>query len=414
MNMHTNRVVIVGGGFGGVRCAMQCAKRLHAGTQIALITDKPYMQYYAALYRALAGGDPSEACVPLRDLFHAKRVHVVVDPVVSIEPSARCVCCASGDAYSYDTLVVALGSQPCFFRIPGVEAHAHTMQSLNDALRLKRHIHDVLAHARELPDLERPASANIVVIGAGATGVEVAGELAVYVRAVAAMHGIDPSAVTIDLVDALPRVLPLLPQSVSRRVAERLQRLGVHLFLGRAVQAEDAESVKLRDVVFKSRTVVWTAGVSGHSLLGHIDGVTLDKRGRVMVDEHLRASGLHDVFVIGDGAATKLSGMAQTALQDADHVADTIARRMAGKSPRSYKPRNPAYAVPVGPRWAAVVYGPLRVCGYLGWLLRRAADLKVFCLYLPLRKAISAFCSGGRSAESCAVCTRHVAPAFIA
>jgi len=89
MNMHTNRVVIVGGGFGGVRCAMQCAKRLHAGTQIALITDKPYMQYYAALYRALAGGDPSEACVPLRDLFHAKRVHVVVDPVVSIEPSAR-------------------------------------------------------------------------------------------------------------------------------------------------------------------------------------------------------------------------------------------------------------------------------------------------------------------------------------
>ena len=404
LKMHKN-IVIVGGGFGGVRCALRCAKCLPKGVRITLITDKPYMQYYAAFYRALAGGDPMEACVPLSDIFKGTRVNVIQDALLRVEPSAGIAHGASGGRYPFDRLVLSLGAEPSTFGIPGVKEHAYTLRSLDQTLRLKRHLHDTMAEAARLPEKERSAHANIVVIGAGATGTEVAGELASYARNIAKAHGVSPSAVTIDLVEAMPRVLPFLEERVSRRVERRLQELGVHLFLGRGVEAEDSDGLRLRDVTFKSKTVIWTAGVKANALLAAIPGVSTDKRGRVIVDEHLRAKDLDRIFVIGDGASTPLSGTAQTALQDADHVVDVLSRECSGRAPRSYRPAKPAYAVPVGPQWAVVVFGPIRAFGRLGWWLRRAADLKVYMLYLPPMKALRAFWAGSRRVEACETCS---------
>lgn len=409
MQMHIQNVVIVGGGFGGIRCALRCAKLLPASVRITLIADKPYMQYYAAFYRALAGGDPMEACVPLSDIFGGSRVEVVRDAMTAVDTTKNVVRGASGAQYRFDRLVLAIGAEPSTFGIPGVAEHAYTLRSLEQTLRLKRHLHDVMTEAASLPEKERSAHANIVVIGGGATGVEVAGELAVYARTVAKTHGIAPSAVTIDLVEAMPRVLPLLEERVSRKVEKRLQQLGVHLFLNRGVEAEDTDSLKLRDVTFRSKTVIWTAGVKANSLYAAIPGVETDKRGRVVVDEHLRANGMNQIFVIGDGASTPLSGMAQTALQDADHAADCMAREVRDVTLQSYAPSKPAYAIPAGPSWAAVVYGPVRAFGRLGWWLRRAADLKVYMLYLSPLKALSAFRAGRRSIEACACCTMQKA-----
>lgn len=386
-----NHIVIVGGGFGGVRAAQRCDRLLPKNVRITLVSDKPYLQYYGALYRLLGGASPLEACVPLCDLLAGTRVEVMQDRILAIDPQAHTARGASHATYRYDQLILALGSEPNFFGVPGIAEHAFTLKSLDDALRLRRHIHETFEAARMLPPSEQSAYANIVVIGAGPTGLEVAGELALHARRMAKDHGLPPSAVTIDLVEAMPRVVPGLPESVSGRIETRLRELGVHLFLSRGVEREERNVLRLHDITFRSRTVVWTAGVKAHRLHKEIPGVTVDKRDRVVVDAHLRAKGVMDLWVIGDGAATPLSGMAQTALQDADHVAESLSRTLRGKPLLPYAPHRPAYAIPVGSGWAAVAIGPLRFFGRIGWWLRQAADMKVLFLYLSPLRAIKTF-----------------------
>jgi NADH dehydrogenase len=148
----------------------------------------------------------------------------------------------------------------------------------------------------------------------------------------------------------------------------------------------------------KAKTVVWTAGVKAHKLLSTL-GLETDKKGRVIVDEHLRAKGKNDVYVVGDAAATKFSGMAQTALQDGAHVADVIVSALQRKTPPAYLPRIPAYAVPVGPGWAAFCVAGWCAFGRLGWFMRRFLDLYVFVSLLPFRKAMTAFRSTNQTEE---------------
>lgn len=400
-----HRIVIVGGGFGGVQAALSLAKS-RADVRIILISEKSYLEYFAALYRIAAGRSPMEACIPYADIFTGMDVEVVQDRVGHVNLGAKIVAGESGSEYRYDFLILAVGSEPAYFGIPGMQELAYKLTSSNEALKLKRHLHDVIEKAKTAGADEKVPLAHIVVIGAGATGVELSGELAVYVKKLCVSHGIPRSLVTIDLVDAMPRVLPLLPEDVSARVEKRLRRLGVNVFLNRSVLKEEVEQVYLKDMQMKSRTVVWTAGAKANALIASIDGLVTDKRGRAEVDEFLRAKGHGNVFVLGDSAATKYSGMAQTAVSDGEYAADVIARTIAGRDLVLRITKEPAYAVPVGPGWAAVLINGIRVYGKFGWLLRRAADLKVFLMLLPPLKALRAFSSGESFTEVCPVCAK--------
>ncbi len=398
------RILIVGGGFGGVRAALDLSAK-NVDAKITLIDGRSYLEYYAALYRVVAGRSPTEVCVPYARIFKGKNVEVVKDVVNGVDLAHRVVRGESGAHYGYDYLVLAVGSETAYFGIPGMQELSYGMKSAHEALELKRHLHEVFNEARTARDSsERSQAAHIVVIGAGPSGVELAGELAVYARKLAKQHGISPSLVSIDLVEAMSRVLPTLEQEMSDRVLQRLHALGVNVLLGRSVTKEEAEQVYLKDMQMKTKTVVWTAGVKANSMLAKIEGLQLDRRGRAEVDEHRRAKFHPEVFVIGDAAASQYSGTAQTAVRDGGYVADAISRDLQGEPLVPCENHPSAFAIPVGPGWAAVAFGPLRVYGRLGWWMRRAADLKVFLSMLSPFEAVRAWMSGDVAVETCPLC----------
>lgn len=399
------RVVIVGGGFGGVRTALDLAAQ-NLDVKITLIDGRSYLEYYAALYRVVTGKSPLEACVPYSLIFKNSKVEVVRDLVDGVDIHTRIVRGVSGSHYGYDYLVLALGSETAYFGIPGMQELSYGMKSAQEAIRLKNHLHDVFNQARTAHEaVERTQATHIVVIGAGPSGVELAGELAVYVRELARLHGVSASLVTIDLVEAMSRVLPTLEPEMSERVLKQLQHLGVNVLLGRSVTKEEAEQVYLKDMQMKTKTVIWTAGVKANALLGQIDGLKVDRRGRAEVNEFRQANNSDNVFVIGDAAATQYSGTAQTAVLDGSYVADAIGRKLRGRPLVRAKDKPSAFAIPVGPGWAAVAYGPLRVYGRLGWWMRRAADMKVFLSMLKPSDAVRAWMSGNISIEICPLCS---------
>lgn len=404
---NTHRVLIVGGGFGGVRAALDLAKSAH-NIQITIVDPKSYIEYYAAFYRVVTGGSPREVCIPYATLFRGTRIQHMKDAVIAINLAAKNATGASGALYTYDSLVLAIGSETAYFGIPGMKELAFGMKTAQESAKLKRHLHDVFEQARKARNQsERTTAAHIVVIGAGPSGVELAGELAVYARSLAKSHGISPSLVSIDLVEAMSRVLPTLEPTMSEKVLQRLRALGVNVLLGRSVTKEDAEQVYLQDMQMKTKTVVWTAGVQGHALLKSIAGLQLDRRGRVEVDAFRQAQGHRNVFVVGDAANTQYSGTAQTAVRDGSYVAGAILRSIQDQPLLPCANAPSAFAVPVGPGWAAVAYGPLRVYGRAGWWMRRAADFKVFLSMLSPLDALSAWLSGRTTIETCPLCSKQ-------
>ncbi len=388
--MHT--ILIIGGGFGGVRLAQRLSRV--SGVHTKLIDPKTYMQYYAANYRLATGGSALETCISYASLLKGKSVEHVKDSVASVDTAAKIAVGVSGSKYSYDTLIVASGSESSFFGIPGADEHSFGIRTADESLKLRTHMTEVFETAKTAAPEEKTALLHFIVIGGGATGVELASELPAYTRKLAGIHGIDASLITIDLIEAMPRVLGLLSEKVSAKVLKRLHSLGVNVFLNRSVIREDTAELVMKDMQMKSKTIIWTAGMKAARVTSSLMGLPLDKRGRIVVDDRMRAQGFENVFAIGDAASTKYSGMAQTAIADADYVAKAIAARVAKKEIAPYVQPLPAYSVPVGSGWAATVYHGITMFGRVGWIMRRAADLRAFLMFLPLKQAWAAFRAG--------------------
>lgn len=385
-------ILIIGGGFAGVEAAKTLALLKLPDTTVRLMDPKCHMEYHAALYRFITGRSPMETCLEYRDIFQGLDVETVRDTAVSIDLATKTVTGQSGSHYRYDTLILALGSETSFFGIPGVQACAYGMKTMDEAARLKRRLDDVFSACPVRSTHEQSSLLHLVIVGGGPSGVELAGELGWYARKLARHCGTDPSIVTIDLVEAADRILPMLPERVSLLAHKRLTSLGVNVLVKHAIVREDVDEICFLDERMSAKTVVWTAGMRGCGLLEKITGLTLDTHGRVEVDEYLRAKGYVEVFALGDSAATTFSGMAQTALYDGSFVAHVLAadfnRRAAVPA---YQPTVPVVAVPVGPQWAIVLMHGKVFTGYLGWILRRWLDLTVFLRLLPFGKALRAF-----------------------
>ncbi|MFZ5424584.1 MAG: NAD(P)/FAD-dependent oxidoreductase [Patescibacteria group bacterium] len=405
--MNTKKVIIVGGGFGGIKCALDLSSKHLSNTKIILISDKSHFEYHAALYRVVAGSSPLEVCIPLNDIFKGKNVEVITDKVLSIDLEKNTMCGQSDCTYSYDYLVLALGSETAYFDIPGLQENSFGMKSINEALRLNKHLHNVFSEcALNIETGDTECATHIVVVGGGATGTELAAELAIYTRELAQKHGLDPRLVTIDLIELSSHLVSLLPEDASLKIEERMRSLGVNIFLNRGVVKEEVEKVYLKDIEMRSKTVIWTAGTRANRLYKDV-GLEVNKKGQVSVTNHLQAVGHNNVFVIGDGAATNYSGMAQTALFDGEYVADVIYALFQQKEPKEYSAPPPFYSIPVGRDWAAYVNGSKRYYGKVGWWLRRWVDFHVFSTILPFEKAVVAFQDGRTISETCDICSKN-------
>jgi len=391
-----DKVVILGGGFAGVRAALNLAK-LDCVT-VELISDRPDFRYYPALYRYTVGRSHLGSIIPLKDLFtDHPNVTITIAEATKVDADKKTVVTKKGK-HDYDYLIVALGSVTNYFGIPGLEKFSYGMKSVEEAKALRRHLHQELLDDKK-PDL------NYVVVGGGPTGVELSAALVSYLQRIVKLHGIKTQSYRVDLVEAADRLLPRMPQDVSARVAKRLKSLAINLYLGTTVEGETAEAINFKGDSLKSKTVIWTAGVANNPLLKANPVFHMNDHGKVVVDAQLSIG--HDIYVIGDNADTPYSGMAQTALYDADFVTANLDREMHGGRIRNYRPKRPIYVVPVGQNWAAVLWGNLRIYGMTGWLLRRVADLVAYNDVESFGKAWGSWMADDVYEEDCPTCCKE-------
>ncbi|HWT55952.1 MAG TPA: FAD-dependent oxidoreductase [Candidatus Microsaccharimonas sp.] len=396
--MTREKVLIVGGGFAGVKTALELAD--DDRFVVTLLSDQPYLRYYPTLYHTATGGTGANSNIPLARLFQNKHVKVVPGRATTLDKRAKVLTTEDGKTYEYDTLVLALGVVTNYFGIQGLREFSYGIKSINEANRLKAHLHQQLIDDKK-PDL------NYVIIGAGPTGIELAGALPGYLKEIMLKHGVEPRKVHIDLIEAAPRLLPRLPRDTSRMVARQLKRLGIRLYLKQAVQGVTADELTVNGKPIRSHTVIWTAGVTNHPFFKD-NAFALTLRGKVSVDAYLQAE--DNIFVIGDNANTPYSGLAQTAVIDGAFLAKNLKRRKSGRDMRSYIVKKPITVIPAGPKWAAVIWGSVRMYGRLGWILRELGDLRGFLDYETIPGAIEQWTTEFAEEDGCTVC--HKAPAL--
>ncbi len=389
---HKHHVLIVGGGFSGIKAALELSK--NEGVAVTLLTDRPTFRYYPTLFHTATGGLHKQSSIPLDQILPLDRVTLAIGTADKLDREHKAVHTKQGHIIPYDTLVLALGSVTNYFGIKGLPEYAYGIKSGAEAERFKAHLH------RQLTEDKTP-DVNYVIVGAGPTGIELAGALPSYIRSIMKNHGIKHKAVHIDLIEAAPRLLPRSPKPTSRAVRHQLSRLGIKLYLGQAVQGETADSLMVSGKPIMSHTVVWTAGVANNPFFDQ-NNFAISERHKVVVNEYLESE--PHIYVIGDNAATPFSGMAQTALHDAVFVSGNLTRRLEGKKQKKYHPKQPISIIPAGPRWAAVDWGKFHFYGWLGWALRESADWIGFHDFEPWWKATGQWMTEFGEEESCPVC----------
>ncbi len=366
---------IVGGGFGGVKAALELSK--NKLSHITLISDKPDFQYYPALYSTATGRSHLQSWVPLGEIFAGHdNIDVIIDPIVKLDKEAKKLTGESGETYTYKTLILALGSVTTYFGIEGLDEYSYGIKSYDEIKRLKQHLLEEFSHTDR-------ADKNFLIIGAGPTGVELASALGTYLKHLKKHYQKHEPRISISLIEASPRVLPRMSEKSSKLVTARLKSLGVHVETNKKVEAETADSLVVNGRPIKSHTVIWTSGVANNPFFkANADEFELSPNGKVIVNKYMKSS--EHIYVIGDNAFTQWSGLAQTALHDAIF----IAKHILGKSKKAYKAKLPPVVVPVGEDWAVFEYKKIRFAGWLGALVRSAADFIGYRDILPLGQAL--------------------------
>ena len=389
--MVRRKIVIVGGGFGGIKSSLLLAK--NPNFDVSLVTDHPNFRYYPTLFRTATGGVDQLSSIPLDQIFRKLPINVHISSAQTIDRVAHKLT-TSNEVLDYDILILALGVKTNFFHIPGLEEYSYGIKTVEDADRLKKHLHDQITKDKE-PDL------NYVVVGGGPTGVELAAILPSYIAKILRNHGLEHIPVHVDLIEAAKRMLPRSLADISKKVEKHLTKLGINLYTDTAVESETSGRLLANNNPIMSHTVIWTAGVANHPF--YLDNkFNLSKHGRVIVDEHMQAE--PDIYVIGDNADTRFSGLAQTAIYDGEFVANNLLRSIRNLKPLRYKAKQPIYVFSVGPKWSAVLWGKKRVYGLIGSWLRSAADLVGYHSFEPWQMALKQASMEMESEDACPIC----------
>lgn len=364
------RVVVVGAGFGGLN-AVKALRR--APVQIEVVDRRNFHLFQPLLYQvATAALNPSDIAYPIRSVFRGQDnvAAVIMDEVVDIDLGEREVKLADGGSLSYDYLVVASGATHSYFGRDDWAEHAPGLKTLEDAVRMRRHILAAFEEAERHPDRAEELL-TFVVIGAGPTGVELAGaliEIAVHSMS-REFRRIDPSRARVLLVEGTDRVLPPYPEQLSASARKQLEGMGVEVLTGEMVSEVDARGVTLASGQrIEAATVLWAAGVQASSLGAKL-GVSLDRAGRVEVEPDLSIPGHPEVFVVGDLARVPgVPGVAPAAIQMGRHVARNIIADIEGRARQPFRYRNKGSLATIGRARAVADFGWLRFGGFFAWV----------------------------------------------
>jgi NADH dehydrogenase len=379
--LSTPRVVIVGGGFGGLSAAKGLAGRR---VEVTLIDRNNHHVFQPLLYQvATAGLSPADIASPIRHILNSqKNAKVLLAEVLGVDIRAKEVI-TSNRRIRYDYLVLATGARHAYFGRDGWADYAPGLKSIDDATYLRRRI--LLAFERaEAEDraAERRRLLTFVVVGGGPTGVEMAGAIAELAkRALASdFRSIDPRCARIILVEAAQRLLTPFAQTLSEAATRSLEQLGVEVRLGEAVSACSCEHVVVGSELIPTRTIIWAAGVMA-SPAGRWLGAETDRAGRVKVCADLSVPGHPDIFVIGDTASVPgpggapLPGVAPVAKQQGQYVARALVARSRGRMVEVFRYRDFGALATIGRKRAIAQLGRLRLSGLPAWLLWSVAHI---------------------------------------
>jgi NADH:ubiquinone reductase (H+-translocating) len=390
--MEQTKVAIIGGGYAGV----SAAKTLHKAfkkkdnVQITVYNEKPFHTLMTQL-QEVAGGrvEPDEVLVSFDKIFGGRNIDVVVDKIWSVDMEKKRMFAKSA-RYDYDYLIVASGGEPEFFNVAGAEEHAFTLWSLEDALAIRRQVRDMFIRASQESDKdERKKLLTFVVVGAGFTGVEVAGEVAEWADHMCHEYQIDRSEVSMMILEMMDHILPTMPDRLKEKARRYMEkRLGIDVRLNNAVQEVKPESVQVKDgAEIPTRTVIWTAGTAGSEFAGNLDvtlgacskpecdpdeliypcddpdcpyaedGYVPGRRGRVLVKDTMESVDYEDVYFVGDNAYYMfpdnrlMPQLVESAEQSAETAAHNIIAQLKGKEKEPFKPKYHGHLISIGSRW---------------------------------------------------------------
>ena len=368
-----NRIVIIGGGYAGVLTAKKLARKFKkdAGTSVTIIDKNPFHTMLTELHEVAAGRVEEDSIrIAFKKVFAGRKVQFVQDFVESVDFGEKTVLGRNG-SYEYDYLVMAVGSRPTYFGIPGAEEHSLSLWSYEDAIRLREHILERFRQAASESDaLEKRRLLTFHVVGAGLTGVEMAGELAEYVPILCDRFEIDRQEVSLFNVDLLPRVVPSLPEKLSAKIQRRLEKMGVGMLLDTRVAEIGKDYIDLNSKEKVKRratgTVIWVGGIECACIpVKAGEAVSCDRRGRLNTDKYLRCIGNESFYVAGDnlncipeGQSEPVPQMVENCEQSADTVAHNIHAAITGKGKlEEYRPQFHGVMVSLGGRYAVARVG---------------------------------------------------------
>ncbi|AIF65294.1 NAD(P)/FAD-dependent oxidoreductase [Terribacillus saccharophilus] len=375
-------IVILGAGYGGVLAAQNVRKYYtKAQANVTLINKTPTHQIITELHR-LAAGSISEKAVamPVEKLLKGLDVDFKVATVEGFNVDKKEVVLAGGNTLSYDALVVGLGSKTAYFGIPGLEENSLVLKSADDANKVFNQIQDkIKAYAAS----KNPADATILIGGGGLTGVELVGEIADKLASYCLPHGVDPKEIKLQLVEAGPKVLPMLPQHLIDRAQSSLEKRGVEFLLGLPVTNVEGNVVELKDgQKIETNTFVWTGGVQALPMVAE-SGLETD-RGRATVNNFLQSKSHPDVFVVGDSAVyfgedgRPWPPTAQIAWQMGELVGYNLFAFLEGKTMENFSPINSGTLASLGRKDAVAFIGanqtPLK--GLPATMMKEASNIR--------------------------------------
>ncbi|WP_435922845.1 NAD(P)/FAD-dependent oxidoreductase [Paenibacillus sp. DYY-L-2] len=388
----SKHIVILGAGYGGVLSALNIRKYMtKEEARVTVVNQFPTHQIITELHRLAAGSIAERAvALPLEKLFKGKDIDLRITKVEKFSVNDKQVKLSDGTVLSYDALVVGLGSVTAYFGIPGLEQYSMVLKSANDANHIHRHIEDRIA---EYAKSKNPADATILIGGGGLTGVELVGEIADKLPELSKKHGVSQSEIQLMLVEAGPKILPVLPDVLIERATASLEKRGVKFLTGLPVTNVEGNTIDLKDgQKIVANTFVWTGGVQGNPLVGE-SGLEVN-RGRATVNEFLQSTSHNDVFVVGDSAVyfgedgRPYPPTAQIAWQMGELTGYNLYAYLTGGHLESFTPVNSGTLASLGRKDAVATIGAsnTQLKGLPATLMKEASNIR----YLSHIKALDA------------------------
>ncbi|QVL57384.1 MAG: NAD(P)/FAD-dependent oxidoreductase [Simkaniaceae bacterium] len=370
------RVVIIGGGFGGLNCAQTLSK---ANLDILLIDKKNHHLFQPLLYQvASAALSPADIATPLREIFASQvNTTVIMGTVESVDKEKRELILVNGDHIPYDYLVIAAGARHSYFGNDQWEPLAPGLKTIADALKIRERILISFEKAERMDSIhEAEMYLNFVIIGGGPTGVEMAGSIAEIAHKTMFQNfrRINTEKSKIYLVEGAPRVLPPFPEKLSARAKKDLEKMGVRVITGEMVTNITEEGAQVGDDFIAARNVIWAAGNQASPLLKTLD-IPLDRQGRAMVEPDLSIPEHSEIFVIGDAACAMgkdgkpLPAIAPTAIQQGRYVGKIIRRQVPKEKRRPFKYFDKGGVATIGKNKAVGYFRGMHFKGIFAWLI---------------------------------------------